>query len=140
MKRILTLLFSSIVVMFFLASSHAQEVEKGKIPEAQLVSSYKKLDWGAVIWDEAEAVAQLKSGEPTLWIDTRPESFFTKGTVRGAILMPYNKQGEDGNDMTADTLAKAVADSGIDKATGKIVMFCQGPKCHRSYNGTFMAC
>lgn len=117
----------------------AQEVEKGKIPESQLASSYKKLDWGVAVWDEQEAIDQLKSSDPTLWVDTRPESFFKKGTVQGAIVLPYDKQGGEGNDLTAESLEKALQDAGFDKASTKIVMFCQGPKCHRSYNATFMA-
>lgn len=117
----------------------AQEVGKGKIPADQLASSYKQLPWGSPVWDVEEAITQLKSDEKVLWIDTRPESFFKKGTVRGAVLLPYNKQDGGGNELTPDTLTKALADAGVAKDDGKIVAFCQGPKCHRSYNATYIA-
>ena len=137
MKKIVLAVFCG---LFMLTSGvWAQEVEKGKIPEAQLALSYKKLDWGVPIWDEQEAIDQLKSSEPTLWVDTRPESFFKKGTVQGAVLLPYDKQGGEGNDLTSESLEKSLQDAGLNKASTKIVMFCQGPKCHRSYNATFMA-
>ncbi len=139
MKGFVGSLVGFLTVFMLVVSSHAQEVAKAKIPPDHLVSSYTKLDWGVPVWDVDEAISQLKSKEKTLWIDTRPESFYKKGTVRGAILLPYNKQGAPGNDMTEETLGKAVSEAGIDKNTHKIVMFCQGPKCHRSYNATFMA-
>lgn len=138
MKRIIVL----IIGLFVISQQHhvlAQEVEKGAIPENQLATSYKTLDWGVAIWDVDEAVSQLKSKEPTLWVDTRPESFFNKGTVRDAVLLSYDKKGNEDNGMTSDTLDKALKDAGLSKDNAKIVMFCQGPKCHRSYNATFVA-
>lgn len=117
----------------------AQEVGKGQIPESQLAPSTTQLDWGVAVWDVDDAVKQLKSKDKVLWVDTRPESFFVKGTVRGGVFLQYNRQGESGNDMTQETLDKAVAEAGLDKASAKVIMFCQGPKCHRSYNATFMA-
>ena len=119
--------------------AHAQEVDKGKIPEAQLAQSYKALDWGVAIWDVDEALEALKNGDPVLWVDTRPESFFKKGTVRNAVLLTYGKKGEAENTMTQESLEKALADAGLSKDTAKVVMFCQGPECHRSYNGTYIA-
>lgn len=137
-KGILIAAIGLFVTMIF-TLSWAQEVNKGGIPEEQLTPSYKKLGWGVSVWDVEEAIAQLKAKDTVLWVDTRPESFFDKGTVRGAILLPYNKQGQDGNEMTEEKLAKAVSDAGLNKDTAKIIMFCQGPKCHRSYNATYVA-
>lgn len=127
------------LICFCFSSGYAQEVEKGKIPEDQLSTSFKTLAWGCPIWDEAEALDALKKGGDYLWVDTRPESFFTKGTVRDAILLPYDKQTSGDNAMTEETLAKALTDAGKSKDTTTIIMFCQGPKCHRSYNATYMA-
>jgi hypothetical protein len=118
---------------------NANEVEKGAIPGEHLSKSLKKLPWNAAIWDVKEAVTQLKSSKKALWIDTRPESFFTKGTVKNAILLPYNKTGKKGNDMTEETLGDAVSAAGLEKDSAKIIFFCQGPKCHRSYNASFIA-
>ena len=118
---------------------NANEVDKGAIPGEHLSKSLKILPWNAAIWDVKEAVTQIKSDEKVLWIDTRPESFFTKGTVKNAILLPYNKTGKKGNDMTEETLAAAVSAAGLEKDTAKIIFFCQGPKCHRSYNASFIA-
>ncbi len=117
----------------------AAEVDKGKIPADQLAKSYKKLAWDVAIWDTDEAATNLKSGENILWVDTRPESFFKKGTVSGAVLLIYNKKGKEENTLTPESLEKALADKGIAKDKATIVFFCQGPKCHRSYNASFAA-
>jgi len=117
----------------------AAEVDKGKIPADQLAKSYKKLDWGVAIWDTDEAVSNLKKGENILWVDTRPESFFKKGTVSGAVLLIYNKKGKEENTLNPESLDKALADKGIAKDQATVVFFCQGPKCHRSYNASFAA-
>jgi len=140
LKTSACLLFCFLFSLTILAGSlHASEVDKGAIPGEHLSKSLKKLPWGAAIWDVKEAVTQLKSKEKVLWIDTRPESFFTKGTVKNAILLPYNKTGKKGNDMTEETLAAAISDAGLEKDSAKIIFFCQGPKCHRSYNASFIA-
>lgn len=139
MKKLFVTLVLTILIAFSAQISLAQEVGKGKIPVDQLETSYKQLPWGSPVWDVDEAIAQLKSSEKVLWIDTRPESFFKKGTVRGAVLLPYNKQDAGGNTLTPETLTKALIETGVDKESGKIIAFCQGPKCHRSYNATFMA-
>lgn len=117
----------------------AQEVEKGKIPTEQLENSYKKLAWGANIWDTDEAVVQLKKSKNVLWVDTRLESLFKKGTVHGAVCLNYYKKETPENSLTAESLEKALADKGIAKDQATIAFFCQGPKCHRSYNATYVA-
>jgi len=53
--------------------------------------------------------------------------------------MPYNKSGANGNDMTKDKLEAAITAAGLSKYSAKLVFFCQGPKCHRSYNAAFIA-
>ena len=78
----------------------AGEVGKGKIPADQLSKTFKTLAWGAAIWDVPEAVAALKTGKDTLWVDTRPESFFKKGTVANAVLLIYNKKDKEENNIT----------------------------------------
>ncbi len=131
---ILTFCFLSITT-----SLMAGEVEKGQIPTNQLEQSYKKLDWGATIWDVPEAVAALKEGKDTLWVDTRPESFFKKGTVANAVSLTYNKKDNEENTLTPVSLDKAMSDKGIAKDKATIVFFCHGPQCHRSYNASFAA-
>lgn len=117
----------------------AQEVDKGGIPAAHLAASCKKLPWGVSVWDVEEAVDNLKSKKNIIWIDTRPESLYNRGTVCGALLQVYGKSGEAGNELTQESLEAAVTKAGITKADATIVFFCQGPKCHRSYNATFAA-
>lgn len=117
----------------------AVEVNKGEIPADQLAKSLKTLAWGAAIWDADEAVTNLKKGENILWVDTRPESFFKKGTVSGAVLLIYNKKGMEENTLNPESLEKALADKSIAKDKATIAFFCQGPKCHRSYNASFAA-
>ena len=118
---------------------YAKEVHKGKIPTDHLAKSLEALPWGAEIWDVDEALSHLKSKDKILWIDTRPNTFFEKGSVRGAVLMPYNKTGEKGNELTKEKLEAALASAGISKSSVKIVFFCQGPRCHRSYNASYIA-
>lgn len=127
--------------LIFVASGAvcAQEVEKGKIPGAQLQTSYKQLDWGVKIWDVEEAVASMKGDSKVLWVDTRPESFFKQGTVRDAVLLVYDKKGAEGNTLTAESLESALKSAGLAKEDTTIAFFCQGPKCHRSYNASFAA-
>lgn len=122
-----------------LAPASANEVDKGKIPADQLALSYKILPWGAPIWDVPEAVSHLAPGGKVLWVDTRPESFFAQGTVKGAVLLVYDKKGAAGNTLTAESLAKAITDAGLAKESATIAFFCQGPECHRSYNASFAA-
>ncbi len=117
----------------------ANEVDKGKIPADQLEKSFKTLAWGVPVWDVPEAVTALKSGKDILWVDTRPESFFKKGTVANAVLLIYNKKGKEDNTLTPESLEKALADNNLTKENATIVFFCQGPKCHRSYNASFAA-
>lgn len=115
----------------------AQEVGKGKIPESQLEKSYRQLDWGVAIWDVDDVVKAKKDGASILWVDTRPASFFSKGTVRDAVSLIYNMKGKEENTLSADSLTAALGEAGMTKENGKIVFFCQGPTCHRSYNATY---
>jgi hypothetical protein len=138
-KRILQVIAMVISLGILVGGAIAEEVDKGKIPADQLDKSFKQLAWGAPIWDVDEAVTALKGGEAVLWVDTRPESFFKKGTVRDAVLLIYNKKGMEENTLTSESLEKALTDKGISKDSAKIVFFCQGPKCHRSYNAAFVA-
>ena len=126
-------------VLWGIPASIANEVNKGEIPAEHLDESCKKLPWGVAVWDIPEAVAHLKSAGKILWVDTRPESFFDKGTVRDAILLTYDKSGEPGNKLTRESLESALSATGLSKTDATIVFFCQGPKCHRSYNATYVA-
>ena len=122
-----------------LGLASANEVEKGKIPADQLALGYKTLPWGAPIWDVPEAISHLAPGGKILWVDTRPESFYTQGTVKGAVLLIYDKKGAAGNTLSAESLTKALTDAGLVKESATIAFFCQGPECHRSYNASFVA-
>lgn len=121
------------------APGMANEVNKGEIPSDHLNPSCKALPWGAVVWDLEEAVASLKANEKVIWIDTRPDSFFQKGSVRSAVLLPYDKSGAATNALTPEKLEALVAAQDLTRETAKIAFFCQGPKCHRSYNAAYMA-
>ena len=127
------------LVAFNPTISEASEVNKGAIPGEHLDKACKSLPWGAIVWDNSEAIATLKKDDNVLWVDTRPASFFENGTVRGAVLLPYNKTGKDGNELNQGSLEAALASAGLSKDNAKIVFFCQGPKCHRSYNASIIA-
>lgn len=130
----LTMLLTALTII----SAYAEEVDKGKIPPQQLTATYKQLPWNCPIWDESEAIDALLRGEKVLWVDTRPESFFKAGTIRNAVLLVYDKKDKPENTLTAESLAKALQASNLG-ADAKIVFFCQGPECHRSYNATYQA-
>ena len=141
-RKYIIVLIAVFTICYFVApgivSLKAAEVEKGKIPAEHMAKTAKSLPWGGLVWDIDEAVTQLKSKEKALWVDTRPESFFKKGTVRDAVLMPYNKTGSKGNELKKEDLEAAIASAGWSKEAVKIIFFCQGPKCHRSYNASFV--
>lgn len=117
----------------------AGEVGKGQIPEDHLQAGMKVLPWKVAVWDVDEAVAAIQGGEKILWVDTRPTSFFEQGTVRDAVLMVYDQSGAtypDGEPLcTSESLKAAMQAAGAEK----VVFFCQGPKCHRSYNAAYVA-
>lgn len=132
----LVLLFG---LVSFAGSLAAQEVDKGKIPDEQLAKTYKKLPWGVAIWDNAEAIASISAKESALWVDTRPATFFEKGTIRDSVNLIYHMKGAAENTLSNEALTEAITAAGLSKDTAKIVFFCQGPKCHRSYNAAFAA-
>ena len=118
----------------------AQEVPKGKIPPAHLDTKVKELPWQVAAWDVDDALPAFKSkAQKVLWVDTRPSSFFKQGTIRDAALLVYNQSGSDYPDgepvCTKESLEAAMAAAGADV----VVFFCQGPKCHRSYNAAYVA-
>jgi rhodanese-related sulfurtransferase len=123
----------------FLQPVIAGEVDKGGISADHLAGGYKLLDWGSPVWDVPEALACLNAKEKVLWVDTRPESICSKGTVLDAVVIQYNKSGAEGNDLTKDKLIAAIQKAGLAVDSTKIIFYCQGPECHRSYNASFVA-
>jgi Rhodanese-like domain len=118
----------------------AGEVGKGQIPADHVADATKVLPWNVAIWDVDEAVAAVKDkSSKILWVDTRPTSFFEQGTVRDAVLMVYDKSGAsypDGEPLCGkDALLQKMEETGANV----VVFFCQGPKCHRSYNAAYVA-
>jgi len=137
-------LVTTACVLIATASLLAAEVNKGEIPDEHLVPSLKTMPCGALIWDNEEAIEALSKGETDiLWIDTRPPSFFDNGTIRDAVLAVYDKTGAtypDGEPvLTPETLKQDIIAAGKDPDQVRIAFFCQGPKCHRSYNAAFVA-
>ena len=135
-KKTFSIFFIPLFFLICAQTASAQEVNKGEIPEEQLASTYKKLPWGATVWDAAEAIPALKKNENYLWVDNRPESFFKKGTVSGAVLLVYHQKDNPENTLNEASLEKAITDAGLAKDSAEIVLFCQGPQCHMSYNAT----
>lgn len=117
----------------------ASEVKKGGIPKEHLKKSLSQLPWKVGIWGVDEVITAIKKKEPVIFIDTRPESFLAEGSVKGAFCLPYNIKGTKNNILTEASLLAAIKKSGYKKGTAKIAFFCQGPKCHRSYNATYIA-
>lgn len=133
------LLSAGLMLLVFTSVLMAQEVGKGYIPNNHIVKSYKKLPWGASIWDAADAISFIQSKKQAIWVDTRPASFLKKGTVKNAVNLLYDKQGNSKNQLTQKTLDNQLIIAGLSKKDAKIIFFCQGPKCHRSYNATYVA-
>jgi len=121
----------------------AVEVDKEKIPAEHLVPTLKMLPWNTPIWDVDEAIAAIQNNKPVLWVDTRTASFLTHGSLLGAVNLVYDKTGASipatEKILTKESLEAAIKAAGLDPATAVIAFFCQGPKCHRSYNASFVA-
>lgn len=117
----------------------ANEVDKGGIPAAELEASFKKLPWGAPVWDNDEMLKAYNEGLKMVLIDTRPESFYQKGTLANALMFSFDKSTSADNTLTEAALAEAITKAGMTKETAKVIFFCQGPKCHRSYNASYVA-
>ena len=114
------------------------EVKKGAIPLKYLEKAVKVLPSGIEIWDAPEAIAELnKMDANILWIDTRPQTFVTMGTVKGAVNLVTDKinielpADQKIIELTSERLVMAMKEK---KAGVRVVFFCQGPECHRSYN------
>ena len=121
--------------------AECKEVAKGAIPEKFLDESVKELPSGIKIWDTKEAFAGLENAEAkTLWVDTRPSSFFKQGTIIKAILLVCDLKGKDipaedkDKAMSKEKLLAEMKKIDADINNVKVVFFCQGPECHRSYN------
>ncbi|PLX92640.1 MAG: hypothetical protein C0619_05405 [Desulfuromonas sp.] len=138
-QSLIKMLLIALSLTLLTTQSFAQEVNKGEIPADHLAKSLTTLPWGVQVWDIDIALEKLAKDDSCVWIDTRPESFFEKGTLRNAILSPYDKTGKEGNMLTADVLAETISQAGKTKDSATVVFFCQGPKCHRSYNASYVA-
>jgi hypothetical protein len=118
-----------------------EEVAKGKIPAQFLDPGLKVLPSGIAIWDVDEAIAALKDKKMKyLWVDTRPGSFLKIGTTKNAVNLVCDLQGvpipeaDAPNAISKDKLSAAMEKIDPDINSVTVVFFCQGPKCHRSYN------
>jgi hypothetical protein len=120
------------------ACTECTEVAKESIPPKYVNKSVKSLPSGITIWDAQEALDALKGGAKILWVDTRPGSFFSSGTVIGAVNLVYDqndKKAPGEINMTKELLVEKMQQAG----SQKVAFFCQGPKCHRSYNAALKA-
>ena len=118
-----------------------EEVAKDKIPTQFLDPSLKMLPSGITIWDVEEAIPALKDKKAKyLWVDTRPGSFLDIGTTKNAVNLVCDLQGvpipeaDAPNAITKDKLLEAMQKIDPDVNSVTVIFFCQGPKCHRSYN------
>jgi len=122
-----------------LLSAKTPEVNKDEIPDQFLSApAGSKLPNGVQIWDVSQAMKALQTPHAYLWIDTRPTSLFHDGTLKPAIHLAYHKNeqpmtGADGPMLTKEKLQALIG------GKSKVVFFCQGPKCHRSFNAALRA-
>ena len=134
------------ILIFFAQSSFAkclecEEVAKGKIPAKFLVKSVKTLPSGIAIWDNEEAMPALKDKTGKyLWVDTRPGSFLKIGTIKNAVHIVCDLKGkaipdsDKANALSKERLIAEIKKIDADINNVIVIFFCQGPKCHRSYN------
>lgn len=137
----LMLLFWTGLIFASPECKECQEVAKGKIPEKFLDPGLKMLPSGIAVWDVDEAIAALKDKKAKyLWVDTRPGSFLDIGTTKNAVNLVCDLQGvpipqaDAPNAITKDKLFAAMKKIDPDMDLVTVIFFCQGPKCHRSYN------
>jgi rhodanese-related sulfurtransferase len=136
---ILTTVVACALMLGIFSAAGAEEVDKGKIPAEHLAQSCKILPWGSPVWDTQEAMACINNKDKAVWVDTRPESFFKQGSVQNAVLLDFDKSSIAGNGLTKEKLEATIQSAGLAKDGAKIVFFCQGPECHRSYNAAYVA-
>ncbi len=118
-----------------------EEVAKGKIPVKFLDAGLKTLPSGIAIWDIEEAIPALKDKKAKyLWVDTRPGSFLEIGTTKNAVNLVCDLEGvpipkaDTPNAISKEKLIAAMKTVDPDMNAVTAIFFCQGPKCHRSYN------
>ena len=118
-----------------------EEVAKGKIPVQFLDPSLKMLPPGIAVWDVEEAIPALKDKQAKyLWVDTRPGSFIEIGTTKNAVNLVCDLLGiaipeaDAPNAITKEKLFAAMKTIDPDINSVTVIFFCQGPRCHRSYN------
>jgi hypothetical protein len=135
LSKVVIVLPIFISLMATYASSDALvEVNKGQVPKKFLSKSIKVLPNGIKIWDEEEAINNLnRMNRRILWVDTRPSSMWRSGTIKNAVNLVYHKNekllfSREKKKLTRGSLNR------VRRGKTKIVFFCQGPKCHRSYN------
>ena len=144
-RRILvsTILFSLFAIprASFAACSECEEVAKGKIPAQFLDKSIKTLPSGIQIWDNEEALPALKDKKGKyLWVDTRPGSFLKIGTIKNAVNLVCDLKGvpiapaDKANAFSREKLEAEMKKISPDITQVTVIFFCQGPKCHRSYD------
>ncbi|MDX2447781.1 MAG: hypothetical protein QNK29_11375 [Desulfobacterales bacterium] len=146
MAVLIPLFFFCFCQTVFAECKECVEVAKGKIPAQFIDKSVKALPSGIIIWDIDEAIKTLKKKTNTiLWVDTRPKSFFDMGSVKNAELLVCDMKGipidEDalGPAISKKRLETAIKKIHPDMAAVTLVFFCQGPKCHRSYDAAIRA-
>ncbi len=126
--------------------TECEEVAKSQIPSEYLDPSLKSHPAGFAIWDIEEAIAALKESDgKSLWVDTRPGSFLKIGTVKSVLHLVCDQKGkpvpedQHGPQLTQERLMEAVGKLSSSGDSIKVIFFCQGPKCHRSYNAALRA-
>ena len=155
MSRELTKMFLGLLVAVaslfspapgFAGCVECEEVKKGQIPAEFLDRSVKALPSGITVWDNPEAIVALKKrGGKYLWVDTRPGTFLGMGTVKPAVNLVYDMKGaavasaDKAREMTRERLIAEMRKVDSDTGAVTVVFFCQGPKCHRSYNAALRA-
>jgi hypothetical protein len=133
-------------VLAWAECKECEEVAKNQIPTTYLDPTLKSHPVGFAIWDIEEAIAALKEGDNKyLWVDTRPESFLKIGTIKSAVHFVCDQKGtkvpetQHGPELTHERLKAAACKLSLKDSSQKIIFFCQGPKCHRSYNAAIRA-
>ena len=128
-------------VIGFAQCLECSEVAKGKIPDKFLDKAVKILPSSILIWDNEEVIHALKDKNGQyLWVDTRPGSFLKIGTIKNAVNLVCDLNGipipaaDLDNAISKEKLVAEMEKINPDISKVFVIFFCQGPKCHRSYD------
>lgn len=91
---------------------------------------------GAEVVTVAQAKALYDAG--VMFIDNRVIGEYTEGHIQNAISVPYKERSAKAVDFDPNADQFALLDK-VREKTSKLIMYCNGPSCWKSYKATKFA-